>query len=200
MLPSALDERSPQTLGLLAHELTHVAQRRNARFVPPVIRNTTEAEAAERGDASGVDAPPLSEERLARRVERHVWNDAEESAQNERVGNTPREDAERAHPTRRFEAERAPNAWGNLPAPWEPLPAIATAPTVVAVAAPATSVGASEQTIRYAEHGRSLEDEEVSSSHKAPDAAAPSPDIDALARRVYDVLKRRLAAERRREG
>jgi hypothetical protein len=32
----------------------------------------------------------------------------------------------------------------------------------------------------------------------APEPAAP--DLDALARQVYDVLKRRLAAERRREG
>jgi hypothetical protein len=29
---------------------------------------------------------------------------------------------------------------------------------------------------------------------------SPAPDLDALARQVYDVLKRRLAAERRREG
>jgi len=60
--------------------------------------------------------------------------------------------------------------------------------------------GAGEQAIHYAEHGRTLEAEEPSSPHKAPADAAPPPDIDALARRVYDVLKRRLAAERRREG
>jgi hypothetical protein len=30
--------------------------------------------------------------------------------------------------------------------------------------------------------------------------AQPEPDLDALARQVYDVLKRRLAAERRRLG
>jgi hypothetical protein len=48
VLPPALDERAPRTLGLLAHELTHVAQRRSARFVPPVIRDAAEGTAVER--------------------------------------------------------------------------------------------------------------------------------------------------------
>jgi hypothetical protein len=60
---------------------------------------------------------------------------------------------------------------------------------------------ADEPAIHYAEHGRSLEGEEGTSAHAAPaHDAAPPPDLDVLARKVYDVLKRRLAAERRREG
>jgi hypothetical protein len=59
---------------------------------------------------------------------------------------------------------------------------------------------AGEQAIHYAEQSRTLEPEEPAATHKPPADAAPPPDIDALARRVYDVLKRRLAAERRREG
>jgi hypothetical protein len=56
--------------------------------------------------------------------------------------------------------------------------------------------------IHLAERGRSLDREEhASPAHGVAtgEATAP-PDLDALARRVYDVLKRRLSAERRREG
>jgi hypothetical protein len=55
--------------------------------------------------------------------------------------------------------------------------------------------------VHLAEQGRGPDGEDPASGDQAaPTAPAPPPDLDALARRVYDVLKRRLAAERRREG
>jgi len=53
-----------------------------------------------------------------------------------------------------------------------------------------------------AEHGRFIEDAPVPDSHSAHDADSRKqepPDLDNLARQVYAVMKRRLAAERRRE-
>jgi len=209
VLPSSFDERSPQALGLVAHELTHVAQRRQPRFVPPVVRSPSARPPIERGESSRARVPS-SEEQLARRVERSVWNDAEQIAPEDRVPLTDDESSRpalggnAAHVARPFGAARAQKEskeWGGLPAPWEPLPTFAPTgaepPAAPVVAAPA----AVEQTIHYAEHGRSLEGEQDASTHAAaPSEAAPPPDLDALARRVYDVLKRRLAAERRREG
>jgi len=211
VLPSSFDERSPQTLGLIAHELAHVAQRRQPRFVPPAVRSqSARPRSTERGESSPA-AVPSSEEQLARRVERSVWNDAEQIAPEDRA--TPTDDSS-SHPAlganaadtaRSFAtplAQRESNEWGGLPAPWEPLPVFA--PTVAAPVSVPVAVAASsgEQTIHYAEQGRSLEGEQATTSTHAaaPTESAPPPDLDALARKVYEVLKRRLAAERRREG
>jgi hypothetical protein len=76
--------------------------------------------------------------------------------------------------------------------------ALAASAPAARVAAPAPAAPPAVQT---AVHGRSLSE---SPDHAAAEAPAnghtpsPAPDIDALARQVYDVLKRRLAAERRR--
>jgi hypothetical protein len=206
VLPSEHDERSPRTLALIAHELTHVAQRRQPRFVPPVVR----ASSAPGRSVEGSESPYLplrssSEEYLARRVERSVWNEAQLSAPQERGFNAgDRDDGtaqlSAARPPFEPRAERDSTEWGELPAPWEPLPVMsapAAEPVTASFAAPAI-VG--EKTIHYAEHGRSFEGEATKSPHAAPADAAPPPDLDVLARKVYDVLKRRLAAERRREG
>jgi hypothetical protein len=48
--------------------------------------------------------------------------------------------------------------------------------------------------------GEAAPAESAKAGQGAAPPGAPAPDIDQLARRVYDVLKRRLAAERRRGG
>jgi hypothetical protein len=55
--------------------------------------------------------------------------------------------------------------------------------------------------MQRAERGRTLpaEVEEAYSTH-AREIAAPEPDLDLLAQQVHAILKRRLAAERRRFG
>ena len=50
------DESAPETLGLLAHELTHVARQREPRFVPPVVRQASSESASEETLARAVEA------------------------------------------------------------------------------------------------------------------------------------------------
>ncbi|WP_182482760.1 DUF4157 domain-containing protein, partial [Calidithermus roseus] len=59
-LAAGQQDGDPRTLGLLAHELTHAARRREPRFVPALLR------------ASGFQARPEDEERMAQEVEREV--------------------------------------------------------------------------------------------------------------------------------
>jgi hypothetical protein len=115
--------------------------------------------------------------------------------------------------------EVAPHAergiWGNLPAPWEPLPAwfastpapvtqdtgVQPAPSLLAGVASAPAFVAGEGGVE-----RSVE-ESGSGENSSPQAnqatfepqRAPEPDLDALARQVYSLLRRRLSVEQRRE-
>ncbi len=101
--------------------------------------------------------------------------------------------------------------WGGLPAPWQPLPSWMApsqheaAPSgsgdTPAVAAPATlaTAGLVVQRAPRDEQGAGAAPASAGAAPAHP-AASPQPDIDALARQVYDVLKRRLSAERRRGG
>jgi hypothetical protein len=52
--------------------------------------------------------------------------------------------------------------------------------------------------VRLAETTRSIPTAAEAAPHHAPGTESQSADVDALARKVYDILKRRLAAERRR--
>ena len=98
--------------------------------------------------------------------------------------------------------------WGGLPAPWEPLPAFLTdgrqrvaAPSATPEAADApngrSTADAAPVVVHRAERGLGRAGEEPAHA-ETPPADAGGPDLDALARQVYDVLRRRLAAERRR--
>ncbi|HTI52452.1 MAG TPA: DUF4157 domain-containing protein [Planctomycetaceae bacterium] len=111
----------------------------------------------------------------------------------------------------------AQSRWGGLPAPWEPVPDymtmgspagtpdVATWPQA-AVAAPAIGVDGpgGEAAVQLAAQGRSLPEPgagqpaRAEASKQKPEKQAP-PDLDHLARQVYSIMKRRLAAERRRE-
>ena len=218
-------DSSPEGLGLLAHELTHVARRATPRFVPPVAR---------RGDASEPVADS-DEEALALRVEGRVRALAPRGLSSEPQAAHDSESAPGIdavpHPAATFRApvrRAAATEWGGLPAPWEPLPdlphlrpdarAVAaarpiastprTAPTAAAafaapVAAPVPTVAARPSapapaaTVRAADIGRTPEAGEAQGGGE-PAKAGP-PDLDRLARQVYSVLKRRLQADARRE-
>jgi Domain of unknown function (DUF4157) len=118
---------TPETLGLLAHELTHVARRREPHFIPPVVASS---------HTTGPTVTNDAEEALALRVEAQVTGIArEQSKQGESVSLVPVQVG--PHASRPVVAPNAPsalhlqrNAWGGLPAPWEPLPPwLAPAPT-----------------------------------------------------------------------
>jgi hypothetical protein len=53
--------------------------------------------------------------------------------------------------------------------------------------------------IQRADRGRTLPETESESAH-VREERAPEPDLDALAQQIHAILKRRLAAERRRFG
>jgi len=193
----------PRGAALLAHELTHVARRREPAFVPPVI---------------GGAPPSTDDETLAAQVESNVRSAAQ--------GNTPDPAFQTSMPTTRpepaapsdLDSAGSPGPWNGLPAPWEPLPAWLTtrdpAPRLgaanghaPATASPALAAApAAPAPVLYAaETGRDLPPPEngqepashgEDSSHAA--SGAVEPDLDALARQVYTLLRRRLASERRR--
>jgi hypothetical protein len=213
---------SPAQLGVLAHELTHVVRQRQPRFVPPIARRASAQSIATEG------LEIVDDEVLARRVESRVIR-AAKAAEDRIPGHeavttisteallTPNKLAIAPVPS---ESSAAAPDWGGLPAPWEPLPEWMSAPvadTVSSAPAAATTNAAdisfadtlssvSPGPIQLAGQARSLEED----PHSAPaavhevqtteSAKQVAPDLDAMAQRVYSILKRRLAAERRRES
>ena len=230
---------SPETLGLLAHELTHVAQRRAPRFVPPAalapVRRTAPVANQPRPQPSvAMPATPTSptsptspadEEAQAALVETRVTSTAR--AQQAVSFTAPVVAPERTVLGARPARPDTRLVWGNLPAPWEPLPDWLTNPGDEMPSAPAPGSSrlsgpggkASRQSglspasgappsngpvpgAQRAERGRALPaaESEASQSPHAHEGPAPEPDLDALAQQVHTILKRRLAAERRRFG
>jgi hypothetical protein len=254
---------SPETLGLLAHELTHVARSRRPQFIPPIVNDLPERRTETDGLPRG-EGPMASEESLARQVEERVRGAAQrrlepsalvivgsppEPAQAALAGGSPErltalepaapelagtdgwapaKSAASAIPSvgRRAAArEESPpmgapvggeSNWGGLPAPWEPLPdwlappgrdAVSHAPSDGGWAEPAGLDGPAflsqvvaipGSTTQRAETGRQLVPEAPAAA--APEGRQPEPDLDALARQVYSILRRRLAVEQRRTG
>jgi hypothetical protein len=213
---------APETLGLIAHELTHVARRRDPRFIPPIAR--TEDRAVSTSLSADAEATDLlaDDETVARRVESRVARavraaDPEPPPQpsafvaGEDRPARPFAPAQPSVETQRGEPEGG--RWGGLPAPWEPLPGWLASPapdaspmpanvTLLPVAAPALAPVAPLP--QLAEQGREGDGDSAVSEPAPPppqDAPAPAePDLDALARQVYALLKRRLALERRSFG
>jgi hypothetical protein len=206
---------TPVQLGLLAHELTHVARHRASRFVPPIV-------AADRPPQSLRGSTERDDEELAQRVEALVRSEAQ-AMSDPSIADPDQEpsgitsDARTtwseavSEQLRRPDAENGHSNWGGLPAPWEPLPAWLTEPgpeldltsseaQPTAGDAPTTSWQASETTARTARQDRSLQTETPHAEAHAndPRTANAEPDLDELAHQVYRVLKRRLAAEARR--
>ncbi len=216
----------PETLGLLAHELTHVARSLEPRFVPPVARSFDSIQ-------TRASSP---EERLAMDVESRVINEAQ--ARLDSGSSLESGSGEISGPPSSFfdtnntvqdgipdsRAERSSDPWNGLPAPWEPMPAVNETRNSSGTATPApnfstpnfstpsfsapsftapsafSSSDAGGAVAQTAERSRDV-DAGSGGAHTdhAPDAkGAPKQDMDALARQVYAILKRKLDAERRR--
>jgi hypothetical protein len=221
VLSAGHTDESPETLGLLAHELTHVARQQATRFVPPLIPNQS--------------ASPDDEEALAQRVETEVTRAA-------RILDTR---GQHLHPlddmsgeaallpgelSTEFVTETATQSdltgddadsisrWGSLPAPWEPLPdwvhtsiaepqapvetfasesSIPTTEAVAPTAAPAVQRAPAERSLDTDEAPAAPDTPSTTDSEKEEDEEV---DLDRLARQVYTILKQRLATERRRVG
>jgi hypothetical protein len=205
-LSAGRTDDTPATLGLIAHELTHVARRHRPRFVPPIVR--------------GESIPPGHEEQLAEGVEAQVMASAgERAAATLRVispnrpppFSVPQSDslAPVAHSDDR-------SLWHNIPAPWEPVPSWMSNPTPThaqpvlpamqtanADVSPVPEGRLNESSIARAESSRqSASKASAITTRSSPQQPTPvaKPDLDMLARQVYAMLKRRLAAERRRQG
>ncbi len=241
-------EETPEGLGLLAHELTHVARNRQARFVPPIA--ATPSTPPRRNVVAPRDDG--DEESVALGVERRVRAEANavqrarqidplvdiasapgtsafattRSALYRPAVATPVQSATFATEPRQEVTGAANDEWGGLPTPWEPMPdwlapAMATsftaapAPNGAATAssnAPLASmstpsmatVDSAAPVVQTAPTDRSSDPNETPATASSPGGeehkGAVEPDLDALARQVYGVLKRRLAAERRRLG
>jgi uncharacterized protein DUF4157 len=217
-------EESPRTLGLLAHELTHVARQQKPRFIPPVARGAMVS-----GGHSVAEPPatertaPTVEEALAGFVEgrvRQLARREQEGMQTPLGSEAARVEGGEAQTGTRH----ADDPWGGLPAPWEPLPAswldtptpqrreagsgsVETgSPLAMPLMRPGGDMVSNGQAgwmqtgpgVQRASIERSVpeEAEETPAGHDAP--KAPEPDLDALARQVYAILKRRLGVEYRR--
>lgn len=221
---------TPETLGLLAHELTHVARLREPRFIPPVVRarSSSPSDITNVPDAGVLGRPsvPSDEEALAQRVESRVTRAARQQIGQAALPSIVPASVEPPAGTKSsaLAARTAPDTWGGLPAPWEPLPDwlmsmpvtiednghLAAAPSQPSQAAYGTaSMEGSKWNdstpgdggVQRAGVERSLGEDEVREEQPPPDTAqAPQPDLDELARQVYSHLKRRLEVERRREG
>lgn len=219
----AYAEETPEGLGLLAHELTHVVRQQRPRFIPPVVRPA----AVTSGPQS--DQETSDEEEMAVHVEQRVRRLARAASTSDApLEGVPREPEQATVST--LNEERAERGiWGNLPAPWEPLPAwlvqeqppASSQPSISLEAARtsagsppggfssepgATHTGGTEAPIMRAGRERSVSDEperEASTeqgSQEAERQLEPEPDLDALAQQVYGLLKRRLGVEQRRGG
>lgn len=215
--------QTPETLALLAHELTHVARRQNPRFVPPVALAQPPASSWETGD----------EEALALHVEGQALQLARGAPAMDTMS-AAQPPLRREPGTSILPPASARPIWGNLPAPWEPLPdwlasassshdvsaqpgadlsvasrgaelSAVTPLSTPAMFAPGESRSEGESEVRRAGLERSIEEPGAGATNQAdtpsaPEPArAPEPDLDALARQVYGLLKRRLSVEQRRE-
>jgi hypothetical protein len=193
----------PRDLGLLAHELTHVARDREPRFEPPVLKNQ--------------DMADQDDETLAREVEQRVIDAATRRQNAEARGDElPSERIEDGQQQNGLAAEHdgeqrngfathaePDDPWGGLPAPWEPMPGwVFSGPFPTnghAEPAPAAQPAEAPQPVHYAETTRPVETSQASQSGGAAEGQ-PEPDLDVLAHQVYAILQRRLSAERRRYG
>jgi hypothetical protein len=207
-----------EDLGLLAHELTHVARRRDPTAIPPIARPSEQHP----GFRPASPGSATDEEALARTVEAQTVRAARmrfaPPIASGSVGSAAArpvdkpDGAQAASPVEETPVAPDRGRWGNLPAPWEPLPAwlapsrsVEAPPLPVVTVAPAppaftTPPQPGAPVVHAAETARTLPAPQQRETPAQERTQTPAPDIDALARQVYAVLKRRLAAERRRSG
>ncbi|MGC9039393.1 MAG: eCIS core domain-containing protein, partial [Roseiflexus sp.] len=218
-LAPARGDETAEGLGLLAHELTHVARRHDSTAIPPIVRPPEQRP----GLRPAPPGPSTDEESLARTVEAQMIQAARMRfappvmpAHTGASTAPPVQASEQVHPApSSADVPDAPERarWGNLPAPWEPLPdwlapprpAAEAPPLPVVTVAPAPPALTGPQQagapiVRTAETARALPAVQRAETTAPAQEASPAPDLDELARQVYAVLKRRLAVERRRSG
>ncbi|MCL6541545.1 MAG: DUF4157 domain-containing protein [Roseiflexus sp.] len=217
LAPGKGDETA-EGLGLLAHELTHVARQRDPTAIPPIVRPPEQRP----GFRAAPLGPATDEEALARTVEAQTVRAARmrfappvlPGRAEDRAAQPfdKQESARTAPPVEDAPAAPDRGRWGNLPAPWEPLPdwlapsrSAEAPPLPVVTVAPAppaftTPPQPGAPVVHAAETARTLPAPQRRETPSQEQTPTPAPDIDALARQVYAVLKRRLAAERRRSG
>ena len=217
LAPGRGDETA-EGLGLLAHELTHVARRRDPTAIPPIARPSEQRP----GFRPASPGSATDEEALARTVEAQTVRAARmrfaPPIASGSVGSAAArpvdkpDGAQAASPVEDAPAGPDRGRWGNLPAPWEPLPdwlapsrSVEAPPLPVVTVAPAppaftTPPQPGAPVVHAAETARTLPAPQQRETPAQERTQTPAPDIDALARQVYAVLKRRLAAERRRSG
>jgi len=217
LAPGRGDETA-EGLGLLAHELTHVARRRDPTAIPPIARPSEQRP----GFRPASPGSATDEEALARTVEAQTVRAARmrfaPPIASGSVGSAAArpvdkpDGAQAASPVEDAPAGPDRGRWGNLPAPWEPLPdwlapsrSVEAPPLPVVTVAPAppaftTPPQPGAPMVYAAETTRTLPAPRQRETPLQEQTPTPTPDIDALARQVYAVLKRRLAAERRRSG
>ncbi|RIK40427.1 MAG: hypothetical protein DCC58_13920, partial [Chloroflexi bacterium] len=170
--------------------------------------------------AAAVTGPIDDEEALARSVERAVLPLARARRAGQPLplnveqgtaasGNDQFVPAPTAHTSRPSD-----DRWGGLPAPWEPLPTWLQADQPATPPPPPPTGNGNSGSGGVPPSGgvmRAAADrpapEEVATAAQPPQAQAanrptqqPAPDLDALALQVYDIVKRRIAAERQRAG
>jgi hypothetical protein len=131
LLPDAENLESPQTLGLLAHELVHVSGERNARrFVAPKDTPGDEGGLGTSSAREGTGVPVLGRA--------PTWHTEEQRAQaaEQRVARLARTQPLSDQPLDGFQpggiadpAAALEARWGGLPAPWQPLPSGLNPPT-----------------------------------------------------------------------
>ena len=199
-LNNRFDEQSPEGLGLLAHELTHVGQNLQTAFVPPILQDSP----------SQNDLANESSETQARIVEARVTNTASLFVPGLTLETAAsRQTATAQIPNFSSQAQINTDAWDGLPAPWEAMPNLTPTSSNLSPNTSSSSSLAgvtpvsdtSHAGVQLAETGRGNENPD----NEPPGAAAgqphpPAQDMDLLAQQVYEILKRRLSSERRREG
>jgi hypothetical protein len=126
-------------VGLLAHELTHVARRRDANYVPPTAPSEAAAPRGEEALAGAVEAQVLQTARAAeqRRAELPPGSppglslpgpSARQDTATTAWASVPVPSAPHLIQPEQPRQGPQPNSWGSLPAPWEPLPDWMSAP------------------------------------------------------------------------
>ena len=199
-------EQSPEGLGLLAHELTHVGQNLQPNFVPPMLQNVNEQQ----------DFTGESLETQARAVEARVTNTASMFVPGMALEAVSARQTSTAPTASSNSSRNTADVWNGLPAPWEAMPNLNTSPSdFVTVIAPSsvgsssssTSTGfapvaeSSSASVQLAESDRPSDNPDNQPAGAAGgQPQPPAQDMDLLAQQVYEILKRRLSSERRREG
>ena len=235
VIAAGFPEDTPDGLGLLAHELTHVARARQARFVPPIAaQGRVHPQATEPATIGDEESMATTVEHLVRREARQSGvvssfsqspivsdrSDVADDRNSTSITSPLLDETTTTQPS----VQEDQDEWGGLPSPWEPMPSWLAPPPgdagrstsneshsssrgVHSAVEPLTannSVAPVPSPVMAAPTSRSIDQTSTSTTHDdSSDQQQPGaiePDLDALARQVYAVLKRRLAAERRRTG